>query len=160
MVQSMYLITLFLSFACPAPTASTIVTELMIRIKVITLTNTSGRCAWPAKGKRRKHVVRVGPSVGCKPYGTIRDQERSECECITHQEEPHHEFSVFHIIGTLSTSPPLLICNSCFCHNLFLFYLLLHRLWRRRTIFIYLPFPATGKQSFYSYNVKRKNTNR
>src|SRR5256885_15155916 len=42
MVKNIYSITFFLLLAWPAPTASTMVTELMIRIKVIRLTKASG----------------------------------------------------------------------------------------------------------------------
>ena len=51
MVQNSHFITPSLSPLCPACTASTMVTELMMRMKVITLTKARGRLACPAPGK-------------------------------------------------------------------------------------------------------------
>src|SRR5690349_4749155 len=51
MVQISHLVTPFLLLLWPACTASTMVTELMMRMKVIKLTNASGRFACPAPGK-------------------------------------------------------------------------------------------------------------
>src|SRR5262245_24160509 len=49
-VQKIHFTTPFLSPLCPACTAKTMVTELMISINVIRLTKASGRLACPAKG--------------------------------------------------------------------------------------------------------------
>src|SRR5690349_5045464 len=51
MVQPNHFNTSFLFFSWPAPTASTMVTELMIRIKVIKLTNANGMLISPTTGK-------------------------------------------------------------------------------------------------------------
>src|SRR6185295_16976691 len=49
-VQPNHFSTPFLSISWPEPTANTMVTELMIRMKVIKLTNSSGICISPMIG--------------------------------------------------------------------------------------------------------------
>jgi hypothetical protein len=71
--------------------ASTIVTELIMRMNVIRLTNASGRFICPEPGNALKNTVWVRPVVGAKPNRTIAYQESPESEGITHQEIPHHQ---------------------------------------------------------------------
>ena len=47
----------------PSCTASTIVTELKIKIKVIKLTKASGKLAWPAKGKELNTLLGSAQSL-------------------------------------------------------------------------------------------------
>src|SRR5690606_13436282 len=76
-VQSIHFTTSFFLFRCPASTANTIVTEDMIKIKVIIPTNTNG---WPDSAipgidwNTLSASIHVGCANFCAPY-IIRNAE-------------------------------------------------------------------------------------
>src|SRR6476661_5470304 len=73
-------------------------------------------------GKGIEHGVRIGPEILAETNRPIRDQECTKCKSITHQEIPHHQFSIFQVEGTFSSIPQFCLMCCCSCRDVVIYF--------------------------------------
>src|SRR4051812_33914575 len=61
-------------------------------------------------------MIRIWPANTGESNGSIGYKECSKSESVTHQEIPHHQFSILNIEWASSTTPPLPFNWYCLSH--------------------------------------------
>ena len=86
-----------------------------------------GKVCMTSKGKCIEYVIWISPEILAEPDCSVRNQKGPKCECITHQEIPHHQLPVANVEWASPPCPQFglwLNCNcfhfstfNCYCKN-------------------------------------------
>src|SRR5690349_17049432 len=76
-----------------------------------------GKIGMARSRKCIEHYVWIRPEILAETYRSIRDQECTKCKRITHQEIPHHQFSILKVEGAFTSTPPFCLMRCCCCRH-------------------------------------------